>query len=294
MRISANRTQVKHNLNKIRLPNGRSLDLGRAPEHLPCIMGIVNITQDSFFEGSRRPEPIAAIDTALDMIRQGASIIDFGAESTRPGSREIDSEEELSRVLPVLEGFRAASDSVVSVDTRHPRVAEAALAAGADIINDIEALQRPGMAEVVARGRAAVILMHMQGTPQNMQQNPSYENCLEEVRSFLEGAADYAIDAGISPDAIILDPGIGFGKLKEHNIALLQGIKRIASLGYPVLIGLSRKRLIGELTGKDVADRLAGSLGAALAAWLNGAQILRVHDVAETLDALRAFREVIQ
>ncbi len=294
MRISANRTQVKHNLNRLRLPNGHSLDLGRAPEHLPCIMGIVNITQDSFFEGSRRPEPIAAIETALEMIRQGASIIDFGAESTRPGSMEIDSEEELSRILPVLEGFRAASDAVVSVDTRHPKVAEAALAAGADIINDIEALQRPGMANIVAKAKAAAILMHMQGTPQNMQQTPSYENCLVEVCSFLEGAANHAIEAGIYPDAIILDPGIGFGKLREHNLALLQGIERIASLGYPVLIGLSRKRLIGELTGRDVADRLAGSLGAALAAWLNGAQILRVHDVEETVDAFRAFHEVIQ
>ena len=294
MRISANRTQLKHDVNRLRLPNGRSLELGKAPEHLACIMGIVNITQDSFFEGSRRPDSIAAIETALDMVKQGASIIDFGAESTRPGSTEIDSEEELSRILPVLEGFRAASDAVVSVDTRHPKVAEAALAAGADIINDIEALQRPGMIETVSKAKAAVILMHMQGTPQSMQKDPYYKDCLQEVRSFLEDRSHRAIEAGISPDRIILDPGIGFGKLKEHNISLLKGIEHIASLGYPVLIGLSRKKLIGDLTGRDVASRLAGSLGAALAAWLNGAQILRVHDVAETVDALRAFHEVIQ
>ncbi len=278
----------------LKLPRGRSLRLGCAPGDLPCIMGIVNVNQDSFFEGSRRPDPAGAIAAALDMVRNGAEIIDFGAESTRPGSTEIGVEEELARLLPAVEGFRAVSDAVISVDTRHPEVAEAALRAGADIINDIEALARPGMAEIAARAQAAVVLMHMQGTPQTMQRAPSYADCLGEVCAFLEDAAQRALDAGIAPEAIILDPGIGFGKLNEHNLALLRGIGRLKGLGYPVLVGVSRKRLIGELTGRDVPERLAGSLGAALAAWRNGADILRVHDVAPTIDALRVFREVAQ
>ena len=278
----------------LKLPRGRSLHLGCAPGDLPCIMGIVNVNQDSFFEGSRRPDPAGAVAAALDMVRNGAEIIDFGAESTRPGSTEIGVEEELARLLPAVEGFRAVSDAVISVDTRHPEVAEAALRAGADIVNDIEALARPGMAEIAARAQAAVVLMHMQGTPQTMQRAPSYADCLGEVCAFLEDAAQRALDAGIPPEAIILDPGIGFGKLKEHNLALLRGIGRLKGLGYPVLIGVSRKRFIGELTGRDVPERLAGSLGAALAAWRNGADILRVHDVAPTIDALRVFREVAQ
>jgi dihydropteroate synthase len=257
-------------------------------------MGIVNVNRNSFFEESRRPDPASAIETALDMVRQGARIIDFGAESTRPGSTEIDVGDELAMILPAVEGFRAASDAVISVDTRHPEVAAAVLRAGADIINDIEALARSGMAEIVAGAGSAVVLMHMQGGPQTMQIAPSYANCLEEVRSFLEEAAGRARGAGIAREAIILDPGIGFGKLRAHNLALLGGIGRLKSLGYPVLIGASRKRLIGELTGKDVPERLAGSLGAALAAWRNGADILRVHDVSQTIDALHVFREVRQ
>jgi len=256
-------------------------------------MGIVNVNRDSFFEGSRKPEPSAAIDTALEMVQEGARIIDFGAESTRPGSQEIDPREEIARLLPVVQGFRAASSAAISVDTRHPEVAEAALGAGADIINDIEALARPRMAGVVARARAAVVLMHMKGTPSTMQKNPEYADCLGEVRQFLQMAAERAISAGIAPEAIILDPGIGFGKLREHNLALLQGLSTLAELGFPLLVGVSRKRLIGEITGKEVNDRLAGSIGAAIAAWRNGAGILRVHDVAQTIDALRAYREVL-
>ncbi|MEN6499054.1 MAG: dihydropteroate synthase [Rectinema sp.] len=278
----------------LRLPNGRRLRLGSALNDLPCIMGIVNVNQDSFFEGSRKPDPTSAVEAALDMVGLGAEIVDFGAESTRPGSTEIEVDEELARLLPAIEGFRAVSGAVISVDTRHPEVAEAALRAGADIVNDIEALARPGMADIVARAEAAVVLMHMQGTPQTMQRAPSYADCLGEVYSFLEGAAERALEAGIAPEAIIIDPGIGFGKLKEHNLVLLKGIDRLKNLGYPVLIGVSRKRLIGELTGRDVPERLAGSLGAVLAAWLNGADIIRVHDVAPTIDTLRVFREVLR
>lgn len=273
---------------------GRSLALPGTPNGLPLIMGIVNVNRDSFYEGSRVPEPHAAIQAALSMLRYGAHIIDFGAESTRPGSAEIDPCEELERLLPVLEGFRAVSDAIISVDTRHFEVAEAALSAGADIINDIEGLVRPGMAEVISRARAAVVIMHMRGKPATMQDNPEYADCLAEVSAFLHSAAERAIAAGIAPQSIILDPGIGFGKRTDHNIALLRGIGHIATLGYPVLIGVSRKRLIGDLTGRAIPDRLAGSLGAALAAWRNGADILRVHDVAETVDALRTFSEVLR
>jgi len=184
------------------------------------------------------------------MVRLGAEIVDFGAESTRPGSTELDVDEELARLLPAIEGFRAVSDAVISVDTRHPEVAEAALRAGADIVNDIEALARPGMADIVARAEAAVVLMHMQGTPQTMQHAPLYTDCLGEVYSFLEKAAEHALETGIAQEAIIIDPGIGFGKLKEHNLVLLKGIDRLKNLGYPVLIGVSAQTPHRRADGK--------------------------------------------
>ncbi len=274
----------------VRLPRGRSLRLGgTASRPEPVLMGIVNVTPDSFYEGSRRTEVQSAIETALRMVSDGAAIIDFGAESTRPGSAEVDPEEEIARLLPVISGFRARSEAVISVDTRHPQTAAAALDAGADIINDIEALRRPGMARLAASYGAGVVLMHMQGTPQTMQISPSYDHCLEEVVSFLKEAALRAIEAGIPPESIILDPGIGFGKNLDHNLELLRGIPTIKTLGYPVLIGLSRKRMIGDLTGQPIELRLPGSIAGALAAWVNGADILRVHDVRETRDALRVF-----
>ena len=272
----------------LKLPRQRSLLYGAQP----LIMGIVNVTPDSFFEGSRKYEPQAAVEAALAMVSHGAHIIDFGAESTRPGSIEIDPKEERARLLPVIERFRAASDAVISVDTRHPEVARAALEAGADILNDIVALAAPGMAEIAAKHHAAVVLMHMQGTPATMQIAPAYADCLEEVYTFLRAVTKGAIAAGVSAESIILDPGIGFGKLKEHNLALLRGIGRLRSLGFPVLIGLSRKRLVGELTGREIPERLAGSIGGALAAWMAGADIIRVHDVAETVDAFRVFTAI--
>ncbi|MDQ7795680.1 MAG: dihydropteroate synthase [Spirochaetia bacterium] len=272
----------------LKLPRQRSLLYGAQP----LIMGIVNVTPDSFFEGSRKYEPQAAVEAALAMVSHGAHIIDFGAESTRPGSSEIDPKEERARLLPVIERFRAASDAVISVDTRHPEVARAAIEAGADILNDIEALAAPGMAEIAAKHHAAVVLMHMQGTPATMQIAPAYADCLEEVYTFLRAVTKGAIAAGVSAESIILDPGIGFGKLKEHNLALIRGIGRLRSLGFPVLIGLSRKRLVGELTGREIPERLAGSIGGALAAWMAGADIIRVHDVAETVDAFRVFTAI--
>ncbi len=276
------------------LPRSRMLTLPNLPGELPLIMGIVNVNRDSFYEESRAPDPDEAIKKALAMVREGARIIDFGAESTRPGSSEIEVREEIARLLPVLSGFRAVSDAVVSVDTRHPEVAELALGAGADIINDIEGLARPGMASIIARARASAVIMHMQGTPATMQDNPEYADCVSEVATFLRASAARALATGIAPESIILDPGIGFGKRADHNIALLKGIDQLTVLGYPVLVGVSRKRLIGDITGRDISNRLAGSLGAALAAWRNGASILRVHDVAETLDALKTFVEVLR
>ena len=278
----------------LELPAGRVLALPNLPRELPIIMGIVNVNHDSFYEKSRAVNPKEAIQRALKMIHDGASIIDFGAESTRPGSTEIEARDEIARLLPVLQGFRAVCDAVVSVDTRHPEVAEAALGAGADIINDIEGLARPGMAEIISRARASAVIMHMRGSPATMQDNPEYVDCVAEVFAALRASAARALAAGIAPRSIVLDPGIGFGKRADHNIALLKGIDQLVALGYPVLIGVSRKRLIGDITGKDISNRLAGSIGAALAAWRNGASILRVHDVDETLDALKAFSEALR
>lgn len=266
----------------IPLASGRIISFARGF----AVMGIVNATPDSFHEGSRRTEAALIRDTALAMFAAGAAIVDIGGESTRPGAAYVGTDEELARVIPAIEAIRACSDLPISVDTRKTAVAEAALDAGADIINDITALADPRMAELAAARKAPVILMHMQGSPETMQDEPHYEDCLSEVRAFLACAAERAEAAGVSRDCIILDPGIGFGKRARDNLDLLSGLESLVGLGYPVLAGISRKRIIGEITGKPIALRLAGSLGAACAAWMRGASIFRVHDVAETFDAL--------
>ncbi|HEY9053631.1 MAG TPA: dihydropteroate synthase [Rectinemataceae bacterium] len=270
------------------LPSGRILELGDSP----CIMGIVNVTPDSFFADSRRIDPAAAAERGLELEAEGAAILDFGAESTRPGSLPIAEEEEAARLLPAIREFRRRSNAVLSVDTRHGSVARAALDAGADIINDISALADPDMARIAAAGGAALVLMHMRGEPSTMQEKPSYDDCATEVRAFLLAAAAKALDAGVLPQAIVLDPGIGFGKTLEHNLELLGALPLLAECGYPVLVGLSRKRMIGELTGRAVEERSPGSIGGACAAWALGADIVRVHDVAATRDALRVFSAV--
>ncbi|PKL06224.1 MAG: dihydropteroate synthase [Spirochaetae bacterium HGW-Spirochaetae-9] len=267
------------------LPGSRTLELGLRP----VIMGIVNVTPDSFFGESRRPDPIQAAERALALVEEGADILDFGAESTRPGSEPVSPEEEAKRLIPAIREFRKRSKALLSVDTRRADVARAALDEGADMINDIGALGAPGMADAVARSGAAIILMHMRGNPATMQSDPVYGDCAAEVRDFLLAAARRALDAGISPSSIVFDPGIGFGKLLAHNLDLLRRLSLLADCGYPVLVGLSRKRFIGELTGQPVENRLAGSLGAACAAWVQGADIFRVHDVAATRDALGVF-----
>jgi len=256
----------------------------------PCVMGIVNVTADSFFDGGRL-DADAAIDHARRMLEDGARIVDVGGESTRPGAMPVDAEEELRRVLPVVAAL-ARDGACVSIDTMKPAVMRAALDAGAAMINDVRALQAPGALDVAAASDAAVCLMHMQGEPATMQEAPAYRDAVTEVRAFLARRAAACVDAGIGRDRIVIDPGFGFGKSVAHNLELMRGLDAITSLGYPVLVGLSRKSLLGAITGRGAGDRLAASVAAALAAVMRGARIVRVHDVAATVDALAVWNAV--
>jgi len=248
-------------------------------------MGVVNVTPDSFSDGGRTLDPKAAVDRAKALIDEGADILDVGAESSRPGARGVSAEEELSRLMPVLE---ALSDCPIpiSVDTVKPEVMRAAIAAGASMINDIGALRAAGALEAVAASDAGVCLMHMQGEPRTMQQEPRYRDVVAEVGAFLVERVAAAESAGIARDRIAIDPGFGFGKTVAHNFELLRNLDRFAALGLPVLAGWSRKSTLGAITGRGAEDRLAASLAAALLAVQRGAKILRVHDVAATRDAL--------
>ncbi len=256
----------------------------------PCVMGIVNVTADSFFDGGRL-DVDAAIDHARRMLDDGARIIDVGGESTRPGARAVDAEEELRRVLPVVAAL-ARDGACVSIDTMKPAVMRAALDSGAAIINDVRALQAPGALDVAAASNATVCLMHMQGEPATMQHAPAYRDAVTEVRTFLARRAAACVDAGIGRDRIVIDPGFGFGKTVAHNVELLRGLDAFAALGYAVLVGLSRKSMLGAIAGRDVDERLAASVAAALAAAVRGARILRVHDVAATVDALAVWNAI--
>jgi dihydropteroate synthase len=274
---------LRAGLRDIPLPRGRWL----RPSGHAIIMGIINVTPDSFYAGSRRPAPDLAIAAAAAMVEAGADIIDVGGESTRPGAAYVGLAQELDRVVPVVEAIRSRWDIAVSVDTRKAGVAEAALSAGADMVNDVSALgDDPAMGACCARAGVPVVLMHKKGIPANMQDSPFYDDCPAEVFAYLQAAVGRAIAAGIKPECIILDPGIGFGKRYEDNIALLTQLDELAAGGYPVLLGLSRKAFIGIVTGKPPEGRLAGSLGAACVGRIRGACIFRVHDVAETHDAL--------
>jgi dihydropteroate synthase len=246
-------------------------------------MGVVNVTPDSFSDGGRFLDPAAAVDHARRLAAEGADIIDIGGESTRPGAAPVSDQEELRRVLPVLEKI---SDLCVSVDTRRPAVIAAAAAAGASMINDIQALTEPYAFEAFARTGCAVCLMHMKGTPATMQREPRYDDVVAEVKTFLRDAVRKARFGGIGADRIVVDPGFGFGKTVEHNLQLLRRLRDFADLGVPLLAGLSRKSTIGRLTGRPVEERLAGSLALALLALQGGARILRVHDVKETKDVI--------
>jgi len=260
----------------------------------PLVMGIINCTPDSFYERSRSEAVEDALNTARMMIREGAHILDIGGESSRPGSAYVAAEEELKRVVPVIEAIRKESDILISVDTRKAPVARAAVKAGADIINDISALaDDPELGSFAAEKNLPVILMHMRGTPETMQDNPFYDDVVATVKSELLDAADRAIAAGIKRENIILDPGIGFGKRQKDNLDLLKGIKELKKAGYPLLIGLSRKRFIGNITGREAAGRMAGTLAANLYSAMEGAEILRVHDVPETVDTLKMIKALL-
>jgi dihydropteroate synthase len=264
----------------IQLGNGRSLDFsGRS-----LVMGIVNCTTDSFYTDSRAGTKAAAVELARRMIEAGADILDIGGESTRPGSDSIPADEEADRVVPVIEEIRGFCDLPISIDTQKADVAKLALDAGADIVNDISAMRADAdMCPLVASRRCAVVLMHMRGTPKTMQKDPSYVDAVKEVVDELAGFADSAVAAGVDRDKIMVDPGIGFGKRLNDNLRLLKHIDAMHGLGYPVLIGLSRKSFIETLLGLPVEERLAASLAAEAYVALNGAEIIRVHDVRETV-----------
>lgn len=253
----------------------------------PVVMGVLNVTPDSFSDGGRFFDLPAALAQAERLAEEGAAIIDVGGESTRPGAAPVTVEEELRRVVPVVERLAGSLVVPVSVDTRTPAVMREVLAAGASMINDVTALRTPGALEAVAASGAAVCLMHMQGEPQTMQNEPHYGDVLGEVREFLRERVAACVAAGIARTRLVIDPGFGFGKTLEHNLELLRGLHAIAAEGLPVLAGLSRKRMIGALTGRGEGDRLAGSVALAVMAALNGASIVRAHDVRETVDALR-------
>lgn len=251
----------------------------------PLIMGIINATPDSFSGDGIALDVERARAQARAFIEDGADILDVGGESTRPGAAPVSADEEILRVVSVLEALRELG-APLSIDTCKPRVMQAALAAGATLINDINALRAPGALEVAAGSDAGVCLMHMQGTPQTMQDNPSYNDVVAEVEAFLRLRVAACQAAGIARSRILVDPGFGFGKTAEHNLQLLRGLDRLVAIGYPVLVGLSRKSVLGLLTGRRVSQRLAASVAAAIAAVARGASIVRVHDVAATRDAL--------
>ena len=256
------------------------------------VMGVVNVTPDSFSDGGVNFDPVAALASARAMTAAGADLIDVGGESTRPGSAEVSPAEEFDRVLPVVRDL-AGRGAVVSVDTRHASVAAACVRAGASVINDISGFSDPAMVALAASCDAGLVVMHMRGDPGTMQDEPHYSEVVPEVAAYLLGQAVSLEAAGVARERIALDPGIGFGKTIAHNLELLRRLGEIAALGYPVLIGASRKRFIGEITGvAEPRDRLAGSIAAALCAVENGAAIVRVHDVAETVQALAVARAV--
>lgn len=258
----------------------------------PYIMGIINVTPDSFSDSGRYATTEKAIAHAERLIQEGADILDIGGESTRPGSLAVTLEEELHRVIPVVENL-SQKDILISVDTSKPEVMQAAINAGASIINDVNALQVPGAIEVVARSKAMVCLMHMKGKPRSMQDNPQYVDVVSEVKDFLQQRMILARSGGIEYDRIIIDPGFGFGKTLEHNLELFRNLEQFTKMNVPVLVGFSRKSMLGAITGNDVNNRTYASVAAALLAVIKGARILRVHDVKATKDAIKVHNSVM-
>ncbi len=252
------------------------------------VMGILNVTPDSFYDGSRYSDEDDAVKRALAMVEQGADIIDVGGESTRPGSERLSFEEEIERVVPVIERVTEKRDVCISVDTHNSTVAEKAVDAGASMINDVFGLRKEGLLETAASCDVPVVIMHMQGTPETMQKNPRYDDVIGEIYGFLKERATKAEDAGVSPNDIIIDPGIGFGKTLKHNLEIISRLEEFNSMGYPVLLGASRKSFLGEILGTEAEERLYGSLGIAAVAVQKKVGILRVHDVRETVDVVKA------
>ena len=258
----------------------------------PLVMGVLNVTPDSFSDGGRFFSVDAAVEQGLRMAAEGAALIDVGGESTRPGSQGVSADEELRRVIPVIERLRKATEAVISVDTSKAEVIRAAAAAGAGLVNDVRALREPAALEAAAASGCAVCLMHMQGEPRTMQLAPHYTDVVNEVRAFLAERVTACRSAGFAAGRLAVDPGFGFGKTGEHNLTLLRRLRELAADGPPMLVGLSRKSMLGTLTQRAAAERTAGSVALAVIAVLNGARIIRAHDVAPTVDALKVVAAV--
>ncbi len=270
------------------------LHLGSLRLPAPAVMGILNVTPDSFSDGGRFDDPGSARRQAAEMASEGAAIIDIGGESTRPGARGVGVQEELDRVIPVIEAVRSVTDVPVSVDTSKAAVMREAVAAGAIMINDVYALRGEGALQAAVDLQVPVCLMHMQGEPRTMQADPSYGDVVADVLAFLEERVAACVSAGLAEDLVVVDPGFGFGKTPGHNVELLANLRQLRARGRPVLFGASRKSTLGELTGRDVHERVAASIAAAVIAVMNGADIVRVHDVGATVDALRVAQAVIE
>ncbi|SNC64572.1 dihydropteroate synthase [Marinobacter sp. es.048] len=266
---------------------GRELDMSRCH-----VMGVLNVTPDSFSDGGQFNRPDAALVRARQMVDDGATFIDIGGESTRPGATPVSVQEELDRVCPVVEAAARELDAVISVDTSAPEVMAETAKLGAGLINDVRALQREGAPEVAAKAGIPVCIMHIQGEPDTMQDRPEYRSVRREVSAFLTERIRVAERAGIRPENILLDPGFGFGKSLEHNLQLLASLEQMHILGHPMLVGVSRKSMLGHITGREVNERLPASLAAATIAAMKGASIIRVHDVRETVDAIRVVAAV--
>lgn len=290
--MSENTRSTPALLPPLKLPRERAIIFDR-----PLVMGIVNVTPDSFSDGGQFLQADHAVGHALKLIEEGADLIDIGGESSRPGAESVPIEDELQRVVPVVEQLRSQTETPISVDTYKSEVAHAALEAGADIINDISALRMdPEMVRVIAQSGAPIILMHMLGTPATMQQSPHYTNCVEEISAFFVQRIAFAVQHGIARERIIVDPGIGFGKRLEDNLDLLRALHRFTQFGLPLLVGASRKSFISRVTGAQTSptERLGGSIAAAVVARQRGANILRVHDVAATIEAIKVAEAIAE
>jgi len=269
------------------------LNLGTLSFPVPAVMGILNVTPDSFSDGGNFDNPNIALRQAATMADGGAAIIDIGGESTRPGATSVSAQEEMDRVIPVIEAVKSVTDVPISVDTSKAEVMRAAVAAGAAMINDVCALREDGALEAAADLKVAVCLMHMQGEPRTMQQDPRYDDVVADVAAFLDGRIDACVEAGLPEELVVVDPGFGFGKTHRHNVELLANLRQLRVRNRPVLVGVSRKSTLGELTQREVHQRMPASVAAAVVAVMNGADIIRAHDVQASVDALKVARAVL-